>query len=521
MTQPTLLELAKKGDENALNSVMNYLLKDKGIAAQATQKDDCLLVLFKSERLPDQKASVALVHQLMVKLEIQSIKSVKVYGKQVGQSSPGWTESLDLIYPVKELKQQTKFSESLSEENQKARNASASGEPTPHLNKAIMNHWPKWFPYPSSWFRALILIPLITSIVWGSFIFAGLWSYLLLAITNSREVLFLAGGLMLILPTLSLAYVHYFFSLLRGKQALSTSWLRWLPSRKCLWLGFYDTVVLFLCTIITFIILDLLIPRVQFCNSYETADQIATCREFIKTDLAKYAIQYHLNEIAVIIWVILPAYLYQDEYLIRQRLFPHQNVALSHKDRVEVEDTHVKGNSQPGERELNQTKKGIVKPNKTISLSQQNQRKSQKLARKLLIFFLIPCVALGIYVSSKWSEFKDSIPRPVASQTSIPVSSQTPMVIPSPVPSVSSEPPQPSQTDPFQKAVNKGMNAATLTQSAKSKDEWNLVASEWQEAIALMKAVPLSHAQHTTAQQKAIEYQRNLDYAQKNATKGQ
>jgi uncharacterized protein (DUF2237 family) len=95
------------------------------------------------------------------------------------------------------------------------------------------------------------------------------------------------------------------------------------------------------------------------------------------------------------------------------------------------------------------------------------------------------------------------------------------MVIPSPVPSVSSEPPQPSQTDPFQKAVNKGMNAATLTQSAKSKDEWNLVASEWQEAIALMKAVPLSHAQHTTAQQKAIEYQRNLDYAQKNATKGQ
>jgi hypothetical protein len=69
--------------------------------------------------------------------------------------------------------------------------------------------------------------------------------------------------------------------------------------------------------------------------------------------------------------------------------------------------------------------------------------------------------------------------------------------------------------------VNKAMSAATITQSAKSKDEWNSVASEWQEAIALMKAVPPSHSQHSVAQQKAVDYQRNLDYAQKNAASTQ
>jgi hypothetical protein len=69
--------------------------------------------------------------------------------------------------------------------------------------------------------------------------------------------------------------------------------------------------------------------------------------------------------------------------------------------------------------------------------------------------------------------------------------------------------------------VNKAISAATHTQSANTKDEWNLVASQWQEAIALMNAVPPSHPKSAIAQQEVIEYQRNLDYAQKNAGVGQ
>jgi hypothetical protein len=73
------------------------------------------------------------------------------------------------------------------------------------------------------------------------------------------------------------------------------------------------------------------------------------------------------------------------------------------------------------------------------------------------------------------------------------------------------------QLDSFKEAVNKAMSAATITQSANSQDDWLLVVSQRQEAIAQMKAVPASHSKYTVAQQKIMEYQRNLDYAQKNA----
>ncbi|MCA1994840.1 MAG: hypothetical protein LDL41_22745 [Coleofasciculus sp. S288] len=70
-----------------------------------------------------------------------------------------------------------------------------------------------------------------------------------------------------------------------------------------------------------------------------------------------------------------------------------------------------------------------------------------------------------------------------------------------------------SQSEAFRQAVNKAMNAAQLTQSAKSDEEWNSVAISWQEAVDLMKAVPASSSKYPVAQKKVSEYQRNLQYA--------
>ncbi|MFN6445060.1 MAG: hypothetical protein RMX59_006815 [Nostoc sp. DedSLP05] len=39
---------------------------------------------------------------------------------------------------------------------------------------------------------------------------------------------------------------------------------------------------------------------------------------------------------------------------------------------------------------------------------------------------------------------------------------------------------------------------------------------EWEGAIALMKSVPSSSQNYAIAQKKIIEYQKNLNYAQKN-----
>ncbi|MGB3532307.1 MAG: hypothetical protein WBA13_02195 [Microcoleaceae cyanobacterium] len=74
--------------------------------------------------------------------------------------------------------------------------------------------------------------------------------------------------------------------------------------------------------------------------------------------------------------------------------------------------------------------------------------------------------------------------------------------------------PEINKIDPFKKAINKATIAATLTQSAKSKLEWEEVANHWQNALELMKEIPSSHTHYQAAQDRVILYQKNLEYAQ-------
>jgi hypothetical protein len=212
------------------------------------------------------------------------------------------------------------------------------------------------------------------------------------------------------------------------------------------------------------ILIPFLIPN---CN-YETSEQIGYCLERTGRELANY--DYRMAQIAGVIWFVSAVYLYQAEYLTRQRLIPKLNAALR--------------NSQ--------------------FLRNASRWKSQKLAKKLLIILLIPLVAVGIYLFSRLPELKETIP--------VAIDSQSPSVTPTPIASTSSATSSP-QHDFFGEAVNKAMSAATITQSATSKDDWNLVASQWQEAIALMKAVPGASPNYALAQKKVVEYQPNLEYA--------
>ena len=70
--------------------------------------------------------------------------------------------------------------------------------------------------------------------------------------------------------------------------------------------------------------------------------------------------------------------------------------------------------------------------------------------------------------------------------------------------------------DPFRQAFNQAMSAAELTQTAEFKEDWSQVAILWQQAISSMKAVSPSHPNYDVAQQKLVEYDRNLKYAQSN-----
>lgn len=71
--------------------------------------------------------------------------------------------------------------------------------------------------------------------------------------------------------------------------------------------------------------------------------------------------------------------------------------------------------------------------------------------------------------------------------------------------------------DAFQVAVERAASASRIGQSAQSRDDWRLVANRWQQAIALMKAIPASSSNRPQAQQKLAQYQQNLAYAQRQA----
>lgn len=100
-----------------------------------------------------------------------------------------------------------------------------------------------------------------------------------------------------------------------------------------------------------------------------------------------------------------------------------------------------------------------------------------------------------------------------------PTQTQAPEIAPTvePTQTLPSSPVTTSKPDPFSAALDRGMNAAILAQSANTENDWKLVASKWQEAIGLLKTVPQEHPNYGKVQNKIAEYQQNLAIARQKA----
>lgn len=70
----------------------------------------------------------------------------------------------------------------------------------------------------------------------------------------------------------------------------------------------------------------------------------------------------------------------------------------------------------------------------------------------------------------------------------------------------------------FEQGLDKAVGALSISQSAQSVEDWDLVAIQLQDAIALMQKVPVDSPYFTSAQAKIIDYQRQLKYAIRKAT---
>lgn len=97
MTQQNLLQLAKQGNADAISTLINRHLQAKGITAKAVLKDECLQVMLEATQPPSQKVLVPFLQKGITSLGCEIIRKVKVYGRQSGESFPGWHEEFSLL----------------------------------------------------------------------------------------------------------------------------------------------------------------------------------------------------------------------------------------------------------------------------------------------------------------------------------------------------------------------------------------------------------------------------------------
>ncbi|MGH8000792.1 MAG: retropepsin-like aspartic protease family protein [Brasilonema sp.] len=109
-------------------------------------------------------------------------------------------------------------------------------------------------------------------------------------------------------------------------------------------------------------------------------------------------------------------------------------------------------------------------------------------------------------------------PTPKDNTVASPVATTAPLS-PNPQPQPTVQPPREIEVSYFEQALDKAVGALSISQSAQSTDDWNLVVAQLADAIALMKKVPVDSPYFTNAQAKILDYQRHLRYAIQKATR--
>ncbi|NEO97984.1 MAG: hypothetical protein F6K58_04640 [Symploca sp. SIO2E9] len=96
MLQKSILKLAKQGHPKAIAVLVNYSLVSHNIKAKVQLREGCLHLLLESAQVPNQKALVAFIRKGMMSLSPESIKTVKIYGRNFGADSPVWYQIIEL-----------------------------------------------------------------------------------------------------------------------------------------------------------------------------------------------------------------------------------------------------------------------------------------------------------------------------------------------------------------------------------------------------------------------------------------
>jgi len=97
MTELNFQELAKQGNlATAIASWLNSQLQSEGITASANLDGDCLDVILEAEQVPREDTLVDFVRTELTNLQPDSIRKVKVQGRESGQIAAAWSQEFSL-----------------------------------------------------------------------------------------------------------------------------------------------------------------------------------------------------------------------------------------------------------------------------------------------------------------------------------------------------------------------------------------------------------------------------------------
>ncbi|TVQ19949.1 MAG: hypothetical protein EA367_09980 [Leptolyngbya sp. DLM2.Bin15] len=96
MTQPTVLELAKQGDPQAIATLMNRTLHTQGMNARVARQGDRLLIMTEAAQVPNRMVMTNFVRNGINGLELDSIRLIRILGKKTGDDQAAWVQELEL-----------------------------------------------------------------------------------------------------------------------------------------------------------------------------------------------------------------------------------------------------------------------------------------------------------------------------------------------------------------------------------------------------------------------------------------
>ncbi|HLP92328.1 MAG TPA: retroviral-like aspartic protease family protein [Nostocaceae cyanobacterium] len=133
------------------------------------------------------------------------------------------------------------------------------------------------------------------------------------------------------------------------------------------------------------------------------------------------------------------------------------------------------------------------------------------LSRTALIFLSGSLAVMGVACTQNQQKNPPAANEPMSNMAAIePPKPKAPSAVPQPKPAL-------NQPNVLEMALDKATGAMTISKSAQSPDDWDLVANQYEDAIALLRQVGRNSPNYPVAQRKIAEYQRQIRFAQQQA----